>query len=433
MISDLLIKKISKREANVAVMGLGYVGLTLAVAINKAGYQVNGYDINKNKVDQLSEKKSSITDVTDNELSRAFKTNKFNVYSSFKTLADNDIFLIAVQTNLDKHKVPHLKPLRSVSCEIAHALRGNQLIVLESTVFPGALEDIVLPCLNKYGQKIDRDFLVSASPERTDPGNQQYPLVKIPKLVGSLTKDSQKVAVAFYKTFIKKVVPVKNDKIAQLSKLLENTYRAVNIALVNELMMISEKLGVDIWEVVDAAKTKPFGFSVFYPGPGTGGSCIPIDPFYLVWKISEISEHSEFIEMAAKINERVPRFLVDRLVLVLNNHGQTITGAKILIIGVAYKPDVMDLSQSPVFPVIKELIKNGAQVSFYDPFYNELNVDGNKISGADFTPATIKSKDIVLIMSNHSSIDYEMIKNNAKLIFDSRNQYKERCGNIYHL
>lgn len=425
MIAETLIDKIEKRETAVGILGLGFVGLSLAVTINKAGHTVNGYDINTAKAATLEQGKSYVTDVPDDELKRAFSTGRFRVRSDFANIAENDIFIIAVQTNIDAHNVPVFEPLKGACREVASGFRGNQLVVIESTIYPGVLEESILPCLERHGQRVGRDFLIAASPERIDPGNKEYPLSKIPKMVGGFTPESRKVAIAFYETFIDKVIPVENDKVALLAKLLENTYRSVNIALINELTMIADKLDVDIWEVVEAASTKPYGFMPFTPSPGAGGSCIPVDPLFLVWKIEEMDEHAEFIELATKINEKVPKYMVKRITLFLNDNGYTVKGTKMLLIGVAYKPDIADLSHTPAVPVTRLLLEADADVTYYDPFIPEFNLDGiSMTSEKALTPELVREADLVVILTNHGGLDYDMIRKNAKLIFDGRNQYK---------
>lgn len=419
----VLLDKISTRDARIAILGLGYVGLTLAIAASKAGFTVSGYDVNTSKISELKDGASYVTDVTDEDLRWALADRRFIPHADFGNLAENDVFIVCVQTNVDPHNVPDFRPLQSACCEISQAFKGNQIVILESTIFPGVLEESVIPSLSKHGHKVGKDFLTAVSPERIDPGNREYPLTKIPKLVGGYTAASREAAVAFYETFIETVIPVKNDKVALLSKLLENTYRAVNIALVNELMMIADKLDVGIWDVVDAASTKPFGFTSFTPGPGAGGSCIPVDPLFLVWKIEELAEHSEFIELATKVNEKVPRFLVDRVTSALNDHGFTLKNSKILVIGVAYKPDVADLSHSPAFPVLESLSEAGVKLSYCDPLIPRFSFDGHTLTSQDLNRELVKSMDLVLILTNHGSVDYEIIRENSKLIFDSRNQY----------
>lgn len=417
-----LIEKIKSRKAKVGVIGLGYVGLPLVIEFGKAGFDVIGFDIDEEKVKLLSEGKSYIKHI-DSEKILQIKS-KFTPTNDFSKLSEVDCIIICVPTPLNKYREPDLSYVFNTGKTIAKYLRKGQLVVLESTTYPGTTDEDLRKILEESGLKAGVDFFLAFSPEREDPGNKNFNTSKIPKVVGGYSPQCLEVAKTLYDQIVIKTVPVSSTKVAEATKLLENIYRAVNIALVNELKMLFDKMGIDIWEVIEAAKTKPFGFQAFYPGPGLGGHCIPIDPFYLTWKAREYDFHTRFIELAGEINTYMPYYVVQKTIDALNERGVSIKGAKILVLGLAYKKDVDDVRESPAFKIIELLEEKGAIVDYNDPYIPEspktrmYNLSKKSVS---LTEENLSKYDCVLIATDHSVYDPKFIVEHSKLIVDTRN------------
>ena len=421
---DQLIGLIKNRKAAIGVIGLGYVGLPLVREFIKAGFPVLGFDIDQKKVQMLQRGESYIKHVDGNFIKENITSNRLRVTSDYQELKNADALIICVPTPLGKHMEPDLSYVLNTTREIAKILRRGQVVVLESTTYPGTTDEEMLPILQKSGLKVGEDFFLGYSPEREDPGNRNFSTGTIPKVVSGITDNCLQIVKALYDSVVVKTVPVSNTRVAEATKILENTYRAVNIALVNELKVVFQRMGIDVWEVIEAAKTKPFGFQAFYPGPGLGGHCIPIDPFYLTWKAKEYDIHTRFIELAGQINTNMPYYVVERTIRALNQRGVAIKGAKILIVGVAYKPDVDDDRESPAFVIIDILQDAGALVDYYDPYIPKLRKGRRCIQekvSISLNAETIGSYHCVLIVTDHSNVDYPLIWENAKLIVDTRN------------
>lgn len=429
-----LIKRIKEKSANVAIIGLGYVGLPLAVESGKAGYSVTGIDLNEEKIAMLNQGKNYIPDIQDEDIKKLVIEGKLHATNDFKQIGQADIIIICVPTPLDKNKQPSTKYIED-SIEFALPyIRKGQLIILESTTYPGTTEEIILPRIISKGLKAGKDFYLVFSPERIDPGNTNFKTYNIPKVVGGVTKECTKNARAFYEQITSGgVFEVSSPRVAEMEKLLENIFRIVNISLVNEMAMLCDRMNIDIWEVISAAKTKPFGYMAFYPGPGTGGHCIPLDPFYLSWKAREFDFSTRFIELAGEINDKMPEYIIDKVVDTLNKHKKSINGSLIFIIGIAYKKDINDLRESPAMKVAELLLKKGADIIYHDPFISSAKISAKEYYSQELTPDLIQKSDLVLVTTNHSNIDYEMISGNAKLIYDSRNAVKDKYDNIFKL
>lgn len=418
-----LIKKIENKKFKLAVIGLGYVGLPLVVEFAKRGYSVVGIDIDKKKIVKLRSKKSYVQDVSSADIAVIIEKGKFKPTTNFSQLKNQDGVIVCVPTPLSKTKEPDISFIVNATEKIAKFLHRQQLIVLESTSYPGTTEEIVLPVLERRGFKAGRDFYLAFSPERVDPANKFYRTANIPKVIGGITKSCTKLIKLLYSQVINAVVPVSSARVAETVKLLENTFRAVNIALINEICLMANRLNVDIWEVIKAADTKPFGFMSFKPGPGLGGHCLPIDPLYLSWKARLHGFESRFITLADEINSSMPVHVVERIIEALNMYSKSLKDSKVLIIGVAYKADVPDTRESPAMEIIRQLGLKGAKVFYHDPMVRSIKIDGLSLNSIDLTQSKIKDKDCVAIITAHKSIDYALIKNNAKLIFDTRNVY----------
>jgi UDP-N-acetyl-D-glucosamine dehydrogenase len=414
---------ISSKKAKVGIIGLGYVGLPLACTIAKAGFNVIGFDKSKEKVESVSRGLSTINDVS-SELLRDF-TEKGKLFATqdFGLLKEIDVVCICVPTPLSPYKEPDLSYVESATDEVAKKLNGQKLIILESTTYPGTTREKVLSKLKEKG-RVGEDFFLAYSPERVDPGNKKYTIENTPKVVGGVTPRCTELATLFYSQFVKDVFPVSSPESAEMTKLLENIFRVVNIALVNELMMLCDRMGINIWEVIEAASTKPFGFMPFYPGPGIGGHCIPIDPFYLSWKAKAYNFPTEFIELAGKINERMPYYVVEKASEYLNKAGKSIKDSGILIVGVAYKKDISDTRESPALKIIELLLEKGGKVSYHDPYVPEIKVSGKNLESKSVSREVLKSFDLVMIITDHSNVDYELIKNESNLILDMRNKLR---------
>ncbi len=429
---DLFLKKINDKKAVIGVIGLGYVGLPLNLCFVEKGFRSIGFDIDKSKIDALAAGKSYIKHISSERIEKANSTKLFESTTDFKRLKECDAILIAVPTPLNKNREPEMEYI-VLTCEAIYPhLQKGQLVVLESTTYPGTTVEVVVPILEKSGLKVDKDFYVAFSPEREDPNNPNYTTETIPKVVGSTTPDGLAVADAVYKQIVVRTVPVSSTQAAEATKLVENIFRAVNIALVNELKMTFMKMGIDIWEVIEAAKTKPFGFMPFYPGPGLGGHCIPIDPFYLTWKAREFGVSTRFIELAGEINTYMPDFVVQRVMEVLNDYGKPMKGAKILVLGLAYKANVDDMRESPTFHLFDKLEEKGAIISYNDPYIPVITPtrEHAKYTGRKSVPIT-SDFDLILISTAHNeykSFDFSTF--NIPIV-DTRNTFKGTSKNYF--
>lgn len=416
--------KIDKKTAKVAVIGMGYVGLPLAVEFAKANFKVTGIDVDKKRITSIAKGISYILDIDSREVKQLVNDKFLKATDDFKALKDQDAVIICVPTPLRKTKEPDISYIISASENIAKYMKKGQLIILESTTYPGTTEEVLQPMFEKKGFKLDRDFFLAFSPERVDPANNKFNTSDITKVVGGVTKKSTELAALLYGKVIKSVMKVSSSRVAEMAKLLENTFRSVNIGLVNELAVMSEKLGIDFWEVIEAAKTKPFGFMPFYPGPGIGGHCIPLDPIYLAWKAKRYGFDAKFIELADHVNSHMPEYVVERLTKILSEKGKYLSDSKIMILGVAYKKNVIDSRESPAFEVLKILLKHGAEVYYSDPYVKALAINGDTLKSSPLTAANLKNKDCALILTDHDLFDYEFIAKNSKLVFDTRNATK---------
>jgi len=417
-----LLKRINDKTATISVLGLGYVGLPLAVAFAEAGYKVIGIEPMTSKVDSLNQGKSYILDVPSETVARLVKTGKLEATSDFSALKKVDAVSICVPTPLRKTGDPDLSFIVSANEELAKYIHPGMVIVLESTTYPGTTREMTLHRLEEAsGLKVGEDFFLAFSPERVDPGRKDYNTLTTPKVIGGITPACGEVSAAWYAKAIQKVVPVSSAEVAEMTKLLENTFRMINIGLVNELALMCERLGVDVWEVIDAASTKPFGFMKFTPGPGLGGHCIPIDPLYLSWKLKSLNYTARFIELASEINTNMPRYVVSRVQDAMNDQGKALKGSDVLVLGAAYKPDIDDLRESPALDVIHLLKQKGAKVSYHDPFVPHIKVEQASMDSVPDLMGAVRKADCVVIVTNHSSYDYAAILKEAKLVFDSRN------------
>lgn len=424
---EKLLDKIEKKEIVCGVFGLGYVGLPLAVEKAKAGFKTIGFDVQESKVKLVNDGVNYIGDVVDTELKNLVKDKKLEATTDFSRIKEVDFVAICVPTPLDNHQQPDISYVESSAISISKYLKKDTMVVLESTTYPGTTEDLIKPILEKgSGLKCGKDFYLGFSPERVDPGNAFYKTKNTPKVVGAIGKDATEVIAKMYRSVLgAEIYEVSSPAVAEMEKILENTYRNINIGLVNELAMLCNKMGISLWEVVDAAKTKPYGFQAFYPGPGLGGHCIPLDPYYLDWKAREYGFHTSLIQASGIINDRMPEYCVERAEKVLNDLKIPMNGAKILVLGVAYKNDIDDYRESPALRVIEELEKDKAVVDYYDPMIPEYRYKGKTNKGIKkIDEKIIASYDLIFITCAHSSIDYEMIAKNAKAIFDTRNAMK---------
>ncbi|WP_449245587.1 nucleotide sugar dehydrogenase [Desulfobacca acetoxidans] len=431
-----LLEKISQKQAFVGVIGLGYVGLPLVLRFGEVGFRILGFDLDPRKVEMLNQGESYIKHIPGTGIAKLRQSRsgqaQFEATADMRRLGEPDILLICVPTPLDANREPDLTYVVNTTKLIAAAMRPGQLISLESTTYPGTTDEVMLPLLpDKY--RVGEDYYLVYSPEREDPGNTQFEVRTIPKVVGGITPDCLKHGVALYNQIIDRVVPVSSTRAAELSKILENTYRAVNIALVNELKMLCLRMGIDIFEVIEASKTKPFGFQAFYPGPGLGGHCIPIDPFYLTWKAREYDFSTRFIELAGDINSNMPYFVVTRLMEILNENGKALKNSNILILGLAYKKDVDDNRESPAMKIIRILKEKGALVEYNDPHIPRCSgmrhYPGIVLNSVPLSDTMLQKSDCVLLVTDHSAYDYGWIASKAKLIVDTRNAFKGIPGN----
>jgi UDP-N-acetyl-D-glucosamine dehydrogenase len=417
-----LLKKINSHKASVGIIGLGYVGLPLAVELAKKNFSVTGFEIDVKKTNSIKNGRSYIGDIKSEEIEKLVRNKKLFATTDFIGLADMDVIIICVPTPLRKSKDPDVSYIISAAEKIKQTLRKGQLIILESTTYPGTTKEIVLPKLESAGLKAGFDFFLAFSPERIDPSNKKFTIANTVKVVGGLCEKSLLLASALYGSFTK-VYKVSSSEAAEMVKLLENTFRAVNIGLVNEVALMCHSLNLNVWEIIDAASTKPFGFMKFTPGPGIGGHCIPLDPHYLSWKLKTLNFYSRFIELAGDINSKMPKFAIYKLADALNKNEKSIKNSKILVLGVAYKKDVADLRESPALDVISGLIEKMAKISYFDPYIKNFAI-GKKIFKSEKNLNNISKYDIVVILTDHSSIDYAEVVKKAKLVFDTRNATK---------
>lgn len=422
---EILIEKLNSRNAVIGVVGLGYVGLPLAVEKAKAGYKVIGFDIQQKRVDMVNEGHNYIGDVVDEDLKKLTTSGQLIATTDYSKITEVDAVAIAVPTPLDKYKQPDVSYVINSTTSVAKYLHKGMLVVLESTTYPGTTEEVVKPILEKTGLKCGEDFYLAFSPERVDPGNKEFKTKNTPKVVGGVTRDCTQVAATMYRNVLEgEVYEVSSPAVAEMEKILENTFRNINVALANEMAVLCERMGIDVWEVIDAAKTKPYGFMAFYPGPGLGGHCIPIDPFYLTWKAREYDYHTKLIEIAGEINDYMPEFVVEKAGHLLNDVKKPLNGANVLLLGVAYKKDIDDLRESPVLKVIDVLEKRNAVVSYNDPFIPSFKHGGKDYKSVELTKEVIAAADIVILTTDHSKYDYNMIVENAKIVLDTRNAAK---------
>ncbi len=424
---ELLMQKIKERKALVVVIGLGYVGLPLAVEKAKAGYKTIGFDIQDAKVKMVNEGHNYIGDVVDSELEDIVRKGLLSATSDFSIVKDADFIAICVPTPLDEYQQPDISYVKNSAIEVSKHLKNGSIVVLESTTYPGTTEELLLPILEEgSGLKCGQDFFLAFSPERVDPGNLIYKTKNTPKVVGGVGKDSTEIAAAMYRSVLQgEVFEVSSPKVAEMEKILENTYRNINIGLINEMAIICHKMGINVWEVIDAAKTKPYGFQAFYPGPGLGGHCIPLDPYYLTWKAREYDYHTKLIETSGIINDSMPEYVVERCSRILNRFKKPLNGSKILILGVAYKQDIDDYRESPALRVIDNLEREGCIVDYYDPYIKEYKFKGRIKRGInELSKEALQNADLIVVTTAHTTIDYEFVKINGNFIFDTKNAMK---------
>ena len=421
-----LIEKIRNKQAKVGVVGLGYVGLPLSMELTRAGFEVTGFDIAEAKVKLLNSGRSDIDDIKDKTVKDAVSAKRFRATADFKLLAKMDTVSICVPTPLSKTKDPDVSYILSAVNRVKQYLKKGALVVLESTTYPGTTEDLILPLLEENKRKVGRDFFLAFSPERVDPGNQKFTTKNTPRVVGGITPHCTKVAKAFYEQTIPNIHAVSSTQAAEMVKLLENTFRSVNIGLVNEVALMCDRLGLDVWEIIDAAATKPFGFMPFYPGPGLGGHCIPIDPHYLSWKLKSLNYYARFIELAGDINSSMPEYVVNRIGKMMDKRfARAMNKASVLILGVAYKADIKDVRESPALDVMKLLEDRGAKVLYNDPHVKQIDWHDTRRRSTKLTTSLLKKVDLVVILTNHSAYDYSWIVDNARAVFDTRNATRD--------
>lgn len=426
-LKEQLLNKINNKTAVVGVVGLGYVGLPLAVEKAKAGFKTIGFDIQEEKVKLVNEGHNYIGDVVDSELEDLVKEGKLLATSDYSFIKELDFVAICVPTPLDEYQQPNISYVKSSGEEIAKYLKKGSIVVLESTTYPGTTEELLLPILEKASElKCGEDFFLAFSPERVDPGNLIYKTKNTPKVVGGVGTDSTEIAAAMYRQVLESdVFEASSPKVAEMEKILENTYRNINIGLANEMAIICHKMGINVWEVIEAAKTKPYGFQAFYPGPGLGGHCIPLDPYYLSWKAREYDYHTQLIETSGIINDSMPNYVVERASKILNRFKNPLNGSKILILGVAYKQDIDDYRESPALKVIENFEKEGCIVEYYDPFVKEYKYKGQVKEGKqDLTKELLTEADLVVVTTSHTKVDYDFVQQNSIAVFDTKNAMK---------
>jgi UDP-N-acetyl-D-glucosamine dehydrogenase len=419
-----LIAKAADRSALFGVVGLGYVGLPLVVELAAARYRVIGFDVNDKVVRSVNAGRSHIQDVPTERLAELVSSGLVEATSSMERLAEVDVISICVPTPLSKTKDPDVSYVIAAAESIGRAIRAGQIVILESTTYPGTTRELLLPMMEKRGLKVGNDVFLAFSPERVDPGNPRWQTRNTPKVVGGVTENCRDVVLALYEPAFDKLVPVSSPESAELVKLLENTFRSINIGLVNEMAIVCDKLGVDVWEVIEAAATKPFGFMRFTPGPGLGGHCIPIDPHYLAWKMRGLNYRTRFIDVASEVNSEMPAFWVRKVAERLNDDGKAVKGSRVLVLGVAYKRDIDDVRESPALDIIRLLIQQGAEVNYHDPYVPEVIEDGARLQSVQLTDEELKNSDCVVIVTDHASIDFQLVATNAKQVVDTRNALK---------
>jgi UDP-N-acetyl-D-glucosamine dehydrogenase len=419
--ADLLVAKAEDRSALIGIVGLGYVGLPLSMEFARVGFRVLGFDVSRPLVDALGQGRSHVQDVPSAEVAGFAKAGKFAATADLGRLSEPDVVSICVPTPLSKTKDPDVSYVLAATNSVKQTLRRGQLIVLESTTYPGTTRELMLPALESTGLKVGEDFFLAFSPERVDPGNPKWNTRNTPKVVGGITEACRRVALAIYGPAIERLVPVSSTEAAELVKILENTFRSVNIGLVNEMAIVCEKLGVNVWEVIDAAATKPFGFMKFTPGPGVGGHCIPLDPHYLAWKMRTLNYRTRFIELAGEINAAMPEHWVANAVDRLNEQSKAARGSRVLVLGVAYKKDIDDIRESPALDVIRLLQRRGAVVEYHDPHVAKLKDENIELKSVPLTSDTLAAADCVIVVTDHSSVDYALVAQHARLVVDTRN------------
>ncbi|MHA1440155.1 MAG: nucleotide sugar dehydrogenase [Promethearchaeota archaeon] len=419
-----LLNKIKSKDMKIGIIGMGYVGLPLAVEFAKNGFKVIGIDIDKDKINKLNQRKSYILDIEDDVLLNLIENKKLIATSEYGILKELNVVIICVPTPLSKTKTPNISYIIAAVKEIKKYLQKNQIIILESTTYPGTTKEIILPELESIGFKVGKDFFLAFSPERIDPGNKKYTIKNTPKVIGGITPICTELSKTLYKQIIDNVVPVSSAETAEITKLLENTFRAVNIALANEIAIMANKLDVNVWEVIDAASTKPYGFMSFYPGPGIGGHCIPIDPLYLSWKLKTLNYNAKFIELASSINSYMPNYVIEKIINILNIYKKSVNDSKILILGVAYKKDINDYRESPALEIMEKLNNLGAQIYYNDAYIPEFYFKDKKIHSTKLNKEILEKMDCVVIITDHSYYDYKWIVENASVTLDTRNATK---------
>ncbi len=424
--AETLIAKAADRSAVFGVVGVGYVGLPLAVELASAGYRVLGFDINEKVVDTVKAGRSHVGDVPSETLARFTASGGITATTDMSRMSEADVVSICVPTPLSKTRDPDVSFVMAVANSLGKTVRAGQAIVLESTTYPGTTRELLLPRLQEHGLKVGKDFFLAFSPERVDPGNSEWRTRNTPKVLGGVTETCQRVILAVYEPVFDRLVPVSSPEVAELTKLLENTFRSVNIGLANEMAIVCDKLGVDVWEVVEAAATKPFGFMKFTPGPGLGGHCIPIDPHYLAWKMRGLNYKTRFIEVAGEVNLEMPAFWVRKVAERLNNEAKAVRGSKILLVGVAYKKNVDDVRESPALDIIRLLLQQGADVRYHDPFVPEIRESDLSLDSVGLTAEDVHAADCVVLATDHSNLDYEMLCAESRAVVDTRNALK--CG-----
>ncbi|MDP8263322.1 MAG: nucleotide sugar dehydrogenase [Candidatus Ancaeobacter aquaticus] len=422
-------EKIINKKAHIAVIGLGYVGLPLAIECAKNDFIVHGIDLSKSKVDKLNKGKTYIKDITDHDVKEMIQIGRFCPTTDFSVLLKSDVVIICVPTPLRKTQDPDISHIVAAAENIAKYTKQPKLVILESTTYPGTSDEVIMPIMERNNRVLDKDYFIAFSPERIDPGNKEYTTRTIPKVIGGVSKKSTELASMLYSQIMEIVVPVSSARVAEMVKLLENTFRSVNIGLVNEIALMCNRMDINVWEVIDAAATKPFGYIPFYPGPGLGGHCLPIDPLYLSWKARLHGFETRFIHLAARVNGAMPRYVVNRTAKILNTHKKCLNGSHILILGVAYKKDVTDVRESPAIDVIGVLKQMGAKITYHDPYVPQLKIDETAMKSVKLSKKVLQKTDCVIIITNHSTFDYKFIVDNSKLIYDTRDvlkKYKNR-------
>lgn len=423
-----LLSRIESHDAVVGIVGIGYVGLPLSVAFAEAGFRTIGLDVNRTVVDGVNNGRSHILDITSERLEVLTTPGILEATDDFERLAEADAIVICVPTPLSKTDDPDMSYILSATEAVREHLRPGQLVILESTTYPGTTREIVLPMLEETGLVAGSDFWLAFSPERVDPGNADWHIVNTPKIVGGLSPECHSLAVALFGEALETIVEVSSPEAAELAKILENTFRAVNIGLVNEMAVISDRLGIDVWEVIEAAATKPYGFMKFFPGPGLGGHCIPVDPHFLAWKMKTLHYRTRFIELAAEINAEMPRYVVERVTEAMNRVRKSLNGSRVLLLGMSYKPDVEDVRESPAFDIAQLLMQRGANIEYHDPYVPQVSLEDQMLESQDLSAELLASVDVVVITTDHSSVDYGFVTEHASIVVDPRNAIRETRG-----